>query len=135
MNLCQFPKRFKTDTSNKLRIYKKFREYVHEHQTGIIRNEDLCNYTCASERTLQYTVKSYMGVSPIQYVKAYKLHQIRKILKKGNSSDIRINDLASQFGFWHTSQFSTDYKKQFGELPSDTLKKKKIFYSGISFYN
>lgn len=25
-------------------------------------------------------------------------------------------------GYWHMSQFASDYRRMFGELPSDTLK-------------
>ncbi|RLD37204.1 MAG: AraC family transcriptional regulator, partial [Bacteroidetes bacterium] len=33
-----------------------------------------------------------------------------------------IANIARASGFWHMGQFYKDYKKFFGELPSDTLK-------------
>jgi hypothetical protein len=35
-------------------------------------------------------------------------------------------DGAGSWVFWHTGQFGRDYKARFGELPSNTLKRKKI---------
>ena len=32
-----------------------------------------------------------------------------------------ISDIANHWGFWHMGGFASDYKKQFGELPSQTL--------------
>ncbi|WP_408635108.1 helix-turn-helix domain-containing protein [Oleiphilus messinensis] len=32
-------------------------------------------------------------------------------------------DVAADWGFWHLSQFSKDYRQLFGERPSDTLQK------------
>jgi AraC family ethanolamine operon transcriptional activator len=34
-----------------------------------------------------------------------------------------ILEIANQWGFQHMSSFAADYKKQFGELPSETLKR------------
>jgi AraC family ethanolamine operon transcriptional activator len=33
-----------------------------------------------------------------------------------------VQDVAAAWGFWHMSQFATDYRKLFGMRPSDTLK-------------
>jgi AraC family ethanolamine operon transcriptional activator len=33
-----------------------------------------------------------------------------------------VQDVAAAWGFWHLSQFATDYRKLFGTRPSDTLK-------------
>jgi AraC family ethanolamine operon transcriptional activator len=33
-----------------------------------------------------------------------------------------VQDVAARWGFWHLGQFSLDYKRQFGELPSATLR-------------
>ncbi len=37
--------------------------------------------------------------------------------------DLVINHVSSHWGFWHSGQFASDYKKLFGELPSETVNK------------
>jgi len=37
-----------------------------------------------------------------------------------------ITQISSQWGFWHMGQFGADYKRQFGELPSETLGRKVV---------
>ena len=41
------------------------------------------------------------------------------------SADTRISDVANRWGFWHMGSFAADYRKQFGELPSETLRSVK----------
>jgi AraC family transcriptional regulator, ethanolamine operon transcriptional activator len=34
-----------------------------------------------------------------------------------------VTQAASQWGFWHLGYFSRDYRKMFGELPSQTFRR------------
>ncbi|UCG61547.1 MAG: helix-turn-helix domain-containing protein [Candidatus Zixiibacteriota bacterium] len=34
-----------------------------------------------------------------------------------------IADVANHWGFWHMGQFSADYRRLFGELPLETLRR------------
>ncbi|MEO1130540.1 MAG: helix-turn-helix domain-containing protein, partial [Planctomycetota bacterium] len=36
-------------------------------------------------------------------------------------SDVRIADVAGAHGFWHMGQFAADYRRMFGERPSETV--------------
>jgi len=33
-----------------------------------------------------------------------------------------VQEAAAGWGFWHLSELAADYRRQFGELPSQTLK-------------
>jgi len=33
-----------------------------------------------------------------------------------------VQDIAARWGFWHLSHFANDYRRMFGELPSETLR-------------
>ena len=127
-NCLQIHKEFKTNPSNRLRIFKQFKDFVYSDSSLPFISSELCSLTGASERTLQYTIKDFTGLTPAQYYKAVKLSFVRDRLLKSDSGNTKINQLACEFGFWHTAQFATDYRKQFGELPSDTLKY-KVKYS------
>jgi AraC-like DNA-binding protein len=50
-----------------------------------------------------------------------KVHE-RSCSADSSLGDSRKQDAAARWGFWHLGQFSRDYKGQFGELPSQTLK-------------
>lgn len=109
--------------SNRLRVFNKAIEFIYCNPNREIDNSDLCEYTSSSERTLQYAMKSYTGLTPNQFVKSHKLNLIQKKLLKSDQDSLKINELAYSHGFWHPSQFATDYKRLFGELPSETLRR------------
>ena len=48
------------------------------------------------------------------------LRRVEDFLNAATTSHT-ITDLATQWGFWHMSQFAADYKRLFGELPSETI--------------
>jgi AraC family ethanolamine operon transcriptional activator len=84
---------------------------------------DLSEIVSVKERTLQHNFLKYLGVTPKQYLKSIMLNRARKELKRsGKHNDIKMYQIAHQFGFWHMGQFAADYRRFFGELPSETLK-------------
>jgi len=81
----------------------------------------LCRSVGASPRKLGYCFQEVLGISPAKYVRALRLNAARRALKLADDPRAGVQDIAARFGFWHFGQFSLDYKRQFGELPSATL--------------
>jgi AraC family transcriptional regulator, ethanolamine operon transcriptional activator len=82
---------------------------------------EICQRIGASPRKLNYCFQDVLGVSPAKYLRAVRLNNARRDLKDpvGQTS---VQDVAARWGFWHLGQFSVDYRRQFGELPSATLR-------------
>jgi AraC family ethanolamine operon transcriptional activator len=80
---------------------------------------DVCRRVGTSRRKLNYCFQEALGTSPVKYLRAVRLNGARRELRAATSS---VHDAAARWGFWHLGQFSRDYKQQFGELPSATLK-------------
>ena len=89
---------------------------------GHVQMIDLCRVAGVSERTLQYAFKTCLGVSPMNYLKRHRLHQVRHALRAADPSATTVSSIACQHGFFHLGEFSQAYKQQFEELPSTTLK-------------
>ena len=83
----------------------------------------LCRAAGASERSLQIAFHETFGLSPRQFINAYRLNSVRSALLAADPDRDRVGDLAAKMGYWHSGQFAADYRRQFGELPSDTLKR------------
>ncbi len=79
----------------------------------------LCVELGVSRRTLQNGFQQVLDVSPLTYLKAVRLRQVRRALKAARS----VTEAATRFGFWHFGHFAQDYQVMFGELPSDTLRR------------
>jgi len=84
---------------------------------------DLCTALHVSERTLRYSFQEYFGMSPMIYLKVQRLNGVRRQLKASRADQVTVTDIAIQWGFWHMGQFAKDYKKMFGECPSETLRR------------
>lgn len=82
---------------------------------------EICKYIGASPRKLHYCFHETLGLSPARYLRLLRLNEVRRSLLRPDGKTPRVQDIAARWGFWHLSQFALDYKRQFGELPSQTL--------------
>lgn len=80
---------------------------------------DVCRRVGSSRRKLNYCFQDVLGTSPVKYLRAVRLNGVRRALRAGRTT---VQDAAARWGFLHLGQFARDYKAQFGERPSDTLK-------------
>jgi AraC family ethanolamine operon transcriptional activator len=85
---------------------------------------DLCRITGVSERSLEYAFKNVLGLSPVAYLTRLRLHRVRQALLAATQGSTTVSAEALNWGFWHFGDFSRAYKDCFGELPSDTLRRK-----------
>ncbi len=84
---------------------------------------DLCRAAGVSERTLEYSFRNVMGLTPVAYLIRLRLHRVRQGLLAGTHGTTTVTAEATNWGFWHFGEFSRAYKDCFGELPSDTLRR------------
>jgi AraC family ethanolamine operon transcriptional activator len=81
---------------------------------------DLCQAARVSRPTMYRAFQEEIGVSPKSYIQARSLSGARRELLAA-APDALVADIANRWGFWHLGQFAADYRRHFGELPSDTL--------------
>jgi len=98
-------------------------DYVDAHVAHAPPIRGVCRAAGVSWRTLYYAFRELFGVTPKQYLQATRLNGVRKELCR-RGPDVTITDTANAWGFWHMGQFAADYRRQFGVLPSETLRSK-----------
>lgn len=81
---------------------------------------DLCRELGVSERTLRLAFRERYGLGPMTYFKCLRLNAVRARLKA--TPDLAIAEVAQAFGFHHLGNFAADFRRQFGELPSQTQR-------------
>ncbi|WP_455211410.1 helix-turn-helix domain-containing protein [Kaarinaea lacus] len=107
--------------SRQRNLVRKVEEYILSYPDKILRTGDLCQYTGVSERSLRDAFLHCTGVNLSTYIKALRLNQVRAELKR-LAPQVLIREVAFDWGFHHMGQFSSDYKRLFGEAPSKTCQ-------------
>ncbi len=108
---------------------KKRLKLLHDAEVYIMQNLtehfsvfDIASHLNVSERTLLYAFNNRFGKGTKGFMKDLTLNHVYHALHKGDDIS-SIANIARASGFWHMGQFYKDYKRFFGELPSETLKR------------
>jgi AraC-like DNA-binding protein len=105
-------------------VVKTAEDYALSHVDERVYVTDLCRSAAVSERTLEYAFKEVLGLTPVAYLIRLRLHRVRQALLAATHGSTTVSAVALDWGFWHFGEFSRAYKDCFGELPSDTLRRK-----------
>jgi AraC family ethanolamine operon transcriptional activator len=118
----------KISVSRRLRSMRRALTWVEDSDKPDMSVDELCRHVGVSAPTLYRGFKEEFGISPQQFLHTRRLARARKELLAGDARQ-HITDIANRWGFWHMGQFAADYRRQFGELPSQTrsrIKKTKL---------
>jgi len=106
------------------RCFSQLVNYIETHIKDDLSVEDLAQVGHVSMRTIYNLFAKYFSITPKLFIKQLKLQSVKKEMM--SNYDIRnVTEVALDYGFTHLGRFSSDYRKMFGELPSDTLKSRR----------
>lgn len=80
-------------------------------------------------RTLELHFKLYLGTTPLGWVRRTRLARTRQQLLAAGD-DASVTAIAVANGFSELGRFAAQYRRQFGELPSQTLKAARGYSNG-----
>jgi len=99
---------------------------IDERSGSKLTVRQLCEHSGVSWRTLDYAFREHFDMTPQAYLKAVRLDKARRLLRSGSHATVA--QAARECGFGHMSKFATDYRIQFDESPSDTLRRTRLRY-------
>jgi AraC family transcriptional regulator, ethanolamine operon transcriptional activator len=105
-------------------VVKAAEDYALSHVDERVYVTDLCRAAAVSERALEYAFREVMGLTPVAYLLRLRLHRVRQALLAATHGSTTVSAVALDWGFWHFGGFSRAYKDCFGELPSETLRRR-----------
>jgi adenylate cyclase len=82
---------------------------------------DLVQHCGVAERTMNKHFRTFLGLSPMYYLRRLRLAAAREALLAGGSG-ISVIGVAKLYRFNHLGRFASDYRRSFGESPSATLR-------------
>jgi len=100
---------------------KRIEHYIEEHAHEPISVGDLAEYAGVSTRSLFSGFRRFRNTSPMHYLKEVRLRRVHDELLSAQPSSGTVTTIAFRWGFSHLGHFTTDYKRRFGETPSETL--------------
>lgn len=103
------------------RIVRGAEEYMRSHLAGTVSTLDLCRVAGTSGRTLRLAFREQFGLGPMTYYRYLRLNAVRDQLRAPATASIA--EIARSMGFHHLGNFAADYRRLFGERPSQTARR------------
>jgi AraC-like DNA-binding protein len=105
---------------------RRVEDYVRHHYAEPLTIEQLAGVAGVSTRTLFAGFRDFRRVSPMTYLKSFRLEKARRALQSGEvSGTAGVTKVALEAGFSHLGRFARHYHARFGELPSTTARMKR----------
>ncbi len=94
--------------------------YIFDHAQEALQVADVCEATGVSWRTLDRAFQEQLGTGPKRCISGVRLRGVRRALRAAEP-EARVTDIANEWGYWHMGDFAMNYRREFGELPSEAL--------------
>ena len=107
--------------NNRERILTRSLDFIRQNYSREMRLIDIVNHAHTTTRNLQIVFKTQVGLTPLQYIKRYRLMQFHKGLRTYGT----VTEAAVFSGLRHMGRLSDEYRKLFGENPGDYLNRYK----------
>ena len=103
------------------RVVLRAEEFLATRIGQPLYTSELCKALGVSTRKLHNAFVATVGRSPHAHLKARRLMLARRALQRGAGDPAQVKVVAYGHGFWHLGRFAVDYRRMFGETPSQTL--------------
>ena len=100
---------------------KTVRDLLHENVQQSIDISHIISKLDISESQLHNIFKTDYGITPKKYLQNLRFDAVKKELLLADSHTNTVGQIAQKYNFSHMGHFSTEYKKLFGQTPSETL--------------
>lgn len=101
----------------------KFEEFLEANPDRPLYLTEICSAIGVAERTLRASCEEHLGMGPIRYLTARRMHLVRRALVRAEPSETTVTRVVTDHGFWELGRFSVAYRTMFAESPSETLRR------------
>ncbi len=95
-------------------------DYMEANLAAPITVADIAEASGIAGRTLFQYFRDFRATSPMRYLRDARFEKVRDALKRAQPEE-GVAELAMKWGFSHLGRFAVEYRKRFGESPSETL--------------
>lgn len=116
-SVLQEKKQSANSTADKL---KRMMIYIHEHYSEKISVPELAETAFLSERECYRTFRNHLHMTPVEYIKSYRIQAARQMLA---DSQIPITEIGYACGFGNASYFGKIFREYTGSTPLQYRRK------------
>ena len=98
---------------------QRMQDYIEQNNAGEISLQDLARASLFSPWYAYRLFRSYLGLTPAEYIRKYRLTQAAEQLRSGK---VKVIDAAYNAGFSNVDTFTRAFYREFGLKPSDYRK-------------
>ncbi|MBT1509470.1 helix-turn-helix domain-containing protein [Bradyrhizobium sp. SRL28] len=102
-------------------LVREVDRYLTEAGSRPVHIFELCSVFNVSKRTLHRAFHDVMGIGAITFSRNKRLGAVHSVLKQGGR--VLVRDVAKQHGFLQPGKFTQEYRRLFGERPSETVQR------------
>ncbi len=111
--------------ANSVPIYlRRAEEFIASNLSDPPSLDKIARVADVSVSTLTRSFRRKYGVTPMAFMKQQRLEMVRGQLLTARDDGTTVTDIATEQGFYHLGQFAVDYRKMFGESPSETRRRR-----------
>jgi len=103
------------------KLLQRAEHYIIAHAREPITAASFADGVGCSIRTLQNLFRQYRGTTPLAALRQFRLACARTELSDPHAS-VRVAAVARKWHLGNPGRFAADYRKAFGETPSETLR-------------
>ncbi len=99
-------------------------DYIQGHLASPLTLAEIARASGIPGRTLLKHFRDHLDTSPMRYMRNARLARVREALRRGDRAE-SVTNVALVWGFHHLGRFSVEYRRQFGESPSETRQRNR----------
>ncbi len=108
--------------SASLEQVKRIEGYIESHASQSVDMATLARVSGLSGSTIHRAFRKHRDYTPMQFLQLCRMRLVHQRLLIARPSD-SVTKIAMEGGFIHLGRFAVEYRRRFGESPSQTLKR------------
>lgn len=105
-------------------VVREAMNYIDDHLAERITMESVARSVHMSVRSIQQGFREELGMTPMTYLRERRLERVHEDLTDAIPADgVTVTAVAERWGFHHLGSFAVEYRKRWGEAPSETLRR------------
>lgn len=97
--------------------------FIEDHAWEPLTVPDIAGAVGVGVRVLQTAFRAHLGTTPSARLREVRMSGAHEALAAGDPSTTTVAEVAGAWGIWHLGRFSVEYRRRWGESPSQTLRR------------